>query len=188
MQALVPVTSLWLPIVLSAVLVFVVSSVIHMALSYHRNDFHVLPDQDGVLEVLQKFKVPPGDYMIPRAESLAGMKSPEFLAKLNRGPVFIATFLKPGPFNMGPSLLKWFAYCVVVGLFSGYVAGLSLGPGTPYLAVFRTVGTVAFAGYALALWQDSIWYKKAVTTTLKNTFDGLVYALITAGTFGWLWP
>ncbi len=188
MHALVPVTSLWLPILLAAVFVFVVSSVIHMALSYHRNDFRVLPDQDGVLEALQKFKLPPGDYMIPRAESMAGMKSPEFLAKLNRGPVFIATFLKPGPFNMGSSLLLWFVYCIVVSLFAGYVAGLSLGAGAPYMAVFRTVGTVAFVGYALALWQDTIWYKKAVGTTLKHTFDGFVYGLVTAGTFGWLWP
>ena len=47
---------------------------------------------------------------------------------------------------------------------------------------------MAFACYAIAGWQDSIWFKRSWSTTLKNTFDGLIYALVTAGTFGWLWP
>ena len=188
MSAAVPVFSLWLPILLSAVFVFVVSSVIHMALSYHRNDVRPIPDEAAIQEALGKFKIPPGDYMVPRAGSMAAMKTPEFMAKLQKGPVFLATFLPPGPFSMGKSLGQWFLYCFVVSLFAGYVAGVMLVPGTPYLTVFRVAGTVAFVGYAMALWQDSIWHARAVSTTLKSTFDGLVYGLVTAGTFGWLWP
>lgn len=41
---------------------------------------------------------------------------------------------------------------------------------------------------ALALLQNSIWYKRKWSSTLKSMADGLVYALVTAGTFGWLWP
>ncbi len=67
-------------------------------------------------------------------------------------------------------------------------AGRALPPGAHYLAVFRFAGATAFIGYSLALWQDSIWYKKQLSTTLRNTFDGLVYGLLTGGTFGWLWP
>jgi hypothetical protein len=89
---------------------------------------------------------------------------------------------------MGKQLASWFLYSILVGVFAGYVAGIVLGPGAPYLTVFRTTGTVAFAGYALGLWQNSIWYGKAWSITLKSTFDGLVYALLTAGAFGWLWP
>jgi hypothetical protein len=89
---------------------------------------------------------------------------------------------------MGLSLTLWFLYCIVMGVFAAYVSGRALGPGAHYLSVFRFAGCTAFAGYALALWQNSIWYKRAWTTTLKSTFDGLVYALLTAGTFGWLWP
>lgn len=49
-------------------------------------------------------------------------------------------------------------------------------------------GPMAFLGYVPGLWQDSIWYGRKWSTTLKNTLDGIVYALLTAGTFGWLWP
>ncbi|MBW2258413.1 MAG: hypothetical protein JRI25_27990 [Deltaproteobacteria bacterium] len=76
----------------------------------------------------------------------------------------------------------------LLGIFAAYVAGRALEPGAHYLAVFRFAGCMAFVGYALALWQNSIWYKRAWSTTLKSSFDGLVYALLTAGTFGWLWP
>ena len=188
MHAAVEVTSLWLPILLSAVIVFVASSIIHMALTYHRSDWRKLPDEAAAIDALGRSSIPPGDYMVPRAESMAAMKDPAFIAKLNKGPVFLATFLKPGPTNMGANLLKWFVYCIVVSIFAGYVAGIVLGPGTDYLVVFRVVGTVAFVGYALAYWQNSIWYGRSLSTTCKVTFDGLVYGLLTAGTFGWLWP
>jgi hypothetical protein len=185
---MVPVMSLWMPILLSAVIVFVASSLIHMVLGYHKNDFRRLPDEDGVLEALGKFEIPPGDYNVPCAGSMAAMKDPAFVAKLKKGPVLIATFLKPGGFDMGSNLLQWFVYCVVVSLFAAYVTGIAMGPGDHYRPVFRMVSTVAFAGYVLAQWQSTIWYKKSVGTTLRNTLDGLVYALLTGGAFGWLWP
>ena len=93
-----------------------------------------------------------------------------------------------GPVGMGKNLMIWFVYAVVVGVFAGYVAGRALPVGAPYLAAFRFAGTVAFVGYALALWQMSIWYRRAWTTTIKATIDGLIYALLTAVSFGWLWP
>jgi len=185
---MVPVMSLWMPILLSAVIVFVASSVIHMMLGYHANDFRRLPDEDGVLEALGKFNIPPGDYHAPRAGSMAAMKDPAFVARMKKGPVFMVTFLKPGGFDMGSNLLQWFVYCAVVGLFAAYVTGRAMGPGAHYMTVFRMVSTVAFVGYVLALWQNTIWYKKSLGTTLRNTFDGLVYALLTGGAFGWLWP
>ena len=54
--------------------------------------------------------------------------------------------------------------------------------------MFRFVGVTAFLAYAAALWPMSIWYRRSWLTTFKGTVDGLVYALLTAGTFGWLWP
>ena len=185
---MVSVFSLWLPILLSAIVVFVVSSVLHMVLRYHANDFRALPDEGGVIEALSRFDIPPGDYSLPKAGSMSAMKDPVFLARLAKGPVFMGTFMRPGPVNMGPSLLRWFAYSVVVGVLAAYVTGRALGPGANYLAVFRICGTVAFVSYSMALWQQTIWYQKSVTTTLKLPFDGLVYALVTAGMFGWLWP
>jgi len=93
-----------------------------------------------------------------------------------------------GGISMGRNLILWFVYCVVVSVFAAYIAGRALPQGTVYLNVFRFAGATAFIGYAAALWQMSIWYHRAWTTTIKSTVDGLIYALLTAGTFGWLWP
>lgn len=179
--------SLWAPILISAVIVFVASSVIHMVLPYHRSDYGKLASEDAVMDTLRKFGIAPGDYMIPCAGSPEVMKSPEFKEKVKRGPVALLTVM-PGGFAMGKRLAQWFVYLIGVGILAGYVAGRALGPHAPYLSVFRFVGTVAFTSYGLALWQNSIWYSRSWSTTLKSNFDALIYALLTAGTFGWLWP
>ena len=185
---MVPVMSLWLPILLSAVFVFVASSIIHMMLPYHKGDYRKVPAEDDVMDALRKFNIPPGDYMLPRCDSAAEMKSPAFLEKMKKGPVAIMTVMPSGQPSMGPQLAQWFVYCAIIGVFAAYLAGRAVGPGTHYLTIFRLVGTCAFAGYALALPQFSIWYKRSWSTTLVSMFDGLVYACLTAGTFGWLWP
>ena len=181
-------SALLVPIVLSAVIVFVASSIIHMALPWHRNDYPKVPNEERVREALRPLAIPPGDYMIPRASSMQDMKSPEFVAKMNEGPVMVVTVLPNGPWTMGKNLAQWFVYSIVVGVFAAYVAGTALPPGAPYPRVFQLVGVTAFIGYALALWQLSIWYRRDWMTTVKSNVDGLIYGLLTAGTFGWLWP
>ncbi|MFQ5678571.1 MAG: hypothetical protein ACE5HP_03850 [Gemmatimonadota bacterium] len=185
---MVTIMALWLPILLSAAIVFVASSVIHMLLRYHHSDFGKVPEEDRVLGALREAGVPPGDYVIPCPGGPEGRKDPEFLAKVEQGPMAFLTLMPGGQLSMGKNLVQWFLYCVVVGVFGAYIAGRALEPGAEYLAVFRFVGCTTFIGYALALWQNSIWYRRAWSTTLKSTFDGLVYALLSAGTFGWLWP
>jgi len=185
---MVPILSLWLPILAAAVIVFVASSLLHMALPYHKGDYAKLPHEDDVMEAMRKAGVQPGDYMMPSAGSMAALKDPAFLEKYAKGPVGAMTIMPSGTPTMGPQLALWFVYCVVVGIFAAYIAGRALQPGAHYLAVFRFAGATAFIGYSLALWQDSIWYKKKWSTTIKNTIDGLIYGLLTGGTFGWLWP
>ena len=180
--------ALWLPILLSAVIVFVASSIIHMATPWHKNDCLQVPNEDKVMDALRPFAIPPGDYMMPRPASMQDMKSPEFLAKMAKGPVMMFTMMSAGPVTMGKNLVQWFLFCVVVGIFAAYVAGHTLAVGTPYPQVFRVVGATAFVGYVLAAWPMSIWYKRAWSTTIKSSVDGLIYGLLTAGTFGWLWP
>ena len=185
---MVPVMSLWVPILLSAVIVFIASSLIHMVLPVHKNDFKKLPEEDGAMEALRKLGLSPGEYVFPCVGSMKEMKDPAFVEKRKKGPVGFLTVMESGEVSMGPSLAQWFLYCVVVGVFAAYVAGRALEPGAHYLKVFRFAGVTAFVGYSLALWQSTIWYKRAWTTTLKSNVDGLVYGLLTAGTFGWLWP
>lgn len=185
---MVPVMSLWPPILLSAVVVFVASSIIHMALGYHRNDYKKFPDEDGVMDALRKFAIPPADYIFPCGGSPKAMKDPAFREKWNKGPIGFMTVVPGGPPTMGKYFVSWFIYCIVVGIFAAYIAGRALQPGAPYLAVFRFAGCTAFIGYSLALWQYAIWFRRSWVTTLKSTIDGLIYGLLTAGVFGWLWP
>jgi sulfite exporter TauE/SafE len=75
-----------------------------------------------------------------------------------------------------------------VSVLAAYVVGRATPPGALYMHVFQLVSSVAFIGYSVALWQMSIWYRRSWNTTIKATVDGLIYALLTAGVFGWLWP
>ncbi len=186
---MIGVLALWLPILVAAVLVFVASSIIHMFLPYHKTDYTKVPDEDGVMDAMRGFNIPPGDYVVPHAGSTEAMKSEEFRAKAKKGPVWFMTVLPAGdPSAMGGQLAQWFLYCVIVGVFAAYIASRAAAPGAEYLTVFRFAGCTAFVGYALAHMQRSIWYKQAWSTTLKNMFDGLIYGLLTAGSFAWLWP
>ena len=185
---MVTIGSLWFSILLSAVLVFVVSAALHMLLPYHRSDFAKVPAEDDLRRALGSLSIPPGDYMVPYAGTPEVMRSPEHAARMNEGPVVFMTVFPNGPVAMGVSLTQWFGYLVVVAVFAAYLAGRTLGSGAEYLSVFRVVGTVAFLGYAVALCQNSIWYRRKWSTTLKSMLDGLIYAIVTAGVFASSWP
>jgi hypothetical protein len=179
---------LWLPILLAAVIVFVASSIIHMGPFWHRGDYPKVADQDRLLDALRPFLPPPGDYLLPRANNMKEMRTPEHMEKLAKGPVVMLTVFPKGPFSMSRNLVQWFVYTLVVSFFTAYITGRALPPGTSYLHVFQIAGASAFVGYSLALVQMSIWYRRGWNLTIKALFDGLIYGLLTAGTFGWLWP
>ena len=185
---MVAITQLWMPILVSAVIVFVVSAIIHMVLPIHRNEYQKLGAEDEVMEALRKAGVGSGEYMVPHPGSMAGMREPAFVEKRTKGPVAMITVLPAGPPGMGKNLFQWFVYTILIGLFAAYIAGRALGPGAPYRSVFRFAGCTAFTGYSLAILQASIWGGRPWSTTLKHVVDGLVYGLMTGGTFGWLWP
>jgi len=178
----------WLPILLSAVVVFIASSVNHMFLPWHKGDYGKVPNETGVMDALRPFGLTPGDYMLPRPGSTQDMKSAEFGDKLKKGPVMIATVMPSGPFKMGKSLLLWFVYLVVVGYFAAYVAAHAQPGWIGYRQVFRYAGLTAFLAHAGALAQFSIWYRRSWVTTFKTMIDGVIYAALTAGVLGWLWP
>ncbi len=184
---MVPLSALWLPIVLSAVIVFVVSSIMHMVLPYHKGDYQKLPDEDKVLPALRAAGLTRGLYIFPFADH-STMKSPEVVEKYKQGPVGMVTIFPSGPPVMPKFLGLWFGYCLIVGFFVAYLAAHTVAQGTYYLAVFRVVGTAAFLAYGLGNMSNSIWKGQTWSMTIKEVIDGLVYALLTAGTFGWLWP
>lgn len=185
---MVPLTALWLPILLSVAIVFVASSILHMGPLWHKHDYPKVPNEEGLRAALRPLAIPPGDYIVPRPTSREELRDPKFSEKVNEGPNLILTVLPNGPWSMGRNFGLWLAYLLVVSIFAAYVAGRALPSGTAYIHVFRFVGATAFLGYAAALWQLSIWYRRAWSMTIKATVDGLIYALLTAGIFGWLWP
>ncbi len=181
-------SQLILPILLSGVIVFIASSIVHMFTPWHKNDFAKVPNEERARDAIGGLGIPPGDYMIPKCDTMEEMKSPEFAEKMKKGPVLMMTVMPNGPPTMGGQLGGWFIYTIVISVFAAYVSSRALPWSADYLHVFRFAGVTAFMGYSGALWPQSIWYKKSWGTTIRSTLDGLLYALLTAGVFGWLWP
>jgi hypothetical protein len=185
---MVPLASLWLPTLLAAAFVFLASSILHMALTYHRSDYRQLPRESERLAALGGSDLAPGLYSFPFCASPKEMKGPEMRARFDRGPVGLLIAYPNGPVRMGKYLGGWFVYLLVVSFFVAYLAAHTLSPGARYLEVFRVVGAAAFLAYGLGRVVDSIWMGVPWSNTLRGVVDGLLYALVTAGTFGWLWP
>jgi hypothetical protein len=176
---------LWLPIIVSAVLVFIASSIAHMVLPYHRSDYKKLANEDAARAALRG--TAPGNYALPYCTH-QDMKSPEMEAKRKAGPIAVLNVLPSGEMNMGKFLGLWFVYVFLISFFVAYAAYHTLPAGTHYLAVFRVVGTMAFLAYGLANIPNAVWRGWTWSLVFKEMFDGLIYALLTAGTFGWRWP
>lgn len=185
---MVTIAQLWMPVLLAAVAVFIVSSVIHMALPWHAGDFKKLPQEDQVLGALRPFSIAPGDYMGPRPDSMKDMGSEAFKQKLALGPRVIMTVMPPGTFGMGKNLAAWFVYALVLAAVVGGMDCLLFRTGADWHDVFHVsliAGTLAYGG---AHWQAWIWYDKNLVTTVKNTIDAVIYAAVTAGLLAFFWP
>ncbi|MGB9237191.1 MAG: hypothetical protein WCC04_22505 [Terriglobales bacterium] len=179
--------ALWLPIVVSAVIVFVASSIMHMVLPYHRNDYSQLPEEDKIRAVLRAANLKRGLYVFPYCTH-ENMKSPALQEKYKEGPVGFMNIMPSGPPVMPKFMAQWFVFCLVISFFTAYLTWHALGPGANYLVVFRIAGCAAFMAYGLARLSDGIWRGQLWSSVMKEVFDGLVYGLLTAGAFGWLWP
>lgn len=185
---MVPITTLWLPILLSAVFTFIMSSLIHMVFKWHQADYGELPDEAAALDVLSKQNLAPGMYTLPHCADMSQMTSPEMVKKFERGPVAFLTVMPSGLPKMGAHLAKWFTLTVIVGVFVAYLTGRFLGPDAHYLTVFRLAGTATFMAYAMGEPVAWIWKGQPLGMTLRHMLDSLLYSLLVGGTFGWLWP
>ena len=184
---MVSLLTLWMPIVLSAIFVFIASSIMHMFLPYHRSDYRALPEEEKALTSLRGLGLTKGLYVFPFTTHKE-MRSPAMVEKYKAGPVGMMTVLASEPPPMPRFLGMWFLFCLIVGVFVAYVCAHTLRAGMPYRGVFRVAGTVAFMAYGVGRLSDAIWRGTTWSMTIKEVIDGLVYGLLTAGTFGWLWP
>ena len=184
---MVPLSTLGLPILVAAIIVFVASAIMHTVLPYHKSDCQQIPDEALVLAAFRTAGLKRGYYHFPFT-SHKEMKSPAMIEKYKQGPVGMMTVLPSGPPVMPKFLGMWFGYCLIIGVFVAYLTGHTVAPGTSYLAVFRVAGTAAFLAYGLGQLSNGIWKAQPWGMTIKEVIDGLVYGMLTAGTFGWLWP
>jgi hypothetical protein len=181
-------TSLWLPILLSAVAVFIVSSIVHMVLPHHRHDFDRLPGEDDVMRALAQGTPAPATYMFPFAGSMAAMKDPAWVEKRTRGPAGIITIMPAGMPVMAKNLVAWFIYSIVISVFAAYIASRALRPGAESGEVLRFTAATAFFCYGVGMAHESVWFNRRWSTTVKYLFDALLYAFATGAVFVWLWP
>ena len=179
--------SLLLPILVSAVVVFVLTMVLHMT-PWHRTDYARLPDEDGVMQALRPFNIPPNDYTVPHPGSGDYMKSPEYDAKRGAGPVMNVTVMPSGPWRIGRMTGLWFLFTLLVSAIVACVVGTIVPPGGRTHAVFHHAVVITFLSYAMGAVPLSIWYNRKWSTTFKNAADSLVYALAAGWIFWMMWP
>ena len=184
---MVSLAALWLPILVSAVLVFVAGFVMNMVLPHHRTDFAKLSDEDAFRDAVRSQGLAQGQYHFPHASTGAEMKDPAYQEKVNAGPVGIL-IVGPSGNTMPKQLVLHFIYVLVLSLMAGYMGSTCLPAGVDYMKVYQVVGTAAVLAYSGALFLNSIWFHMSWSLTIKHAIDGLVYGMLTAGVFGWLWP
>ncbi len=185
---MVTIGALWLPILLSAVSVWVASAIIWMVMPHHKSDYGKFPDEDAVRQTLAPQNLAPGLYDVPHITSPSDLKDVELGRKFEEGPVGYFTAVPAGVPTMGSKILLSVVFYFVISVVVAYLAGRTFAQGEDYLAVFRITGTVAWLAYGTATVPDAIWFGRPWSQIGKGLLDALVYALLTAGFFGWLWP
>jgi hypothetical protein len=179
---------LWMPIILSAVAVFVASSLIHMVLKWHNSDYRKLPNEDSVRAAIRAGNPAPGQYIVPHCLGMKEMQTPEFQQKFVEGPVGFITLRPNGAPRMGGTLALWFLFTLAIGVIAAYVAAKTLPPGATFGQVCRVVGTLSFLAYAGGSVTNGIWMGKPWSSVAKDVVDGLIYGALTGAVFGSLWP
>ncbi len=184
----VSLLQLWMPILLGGALAWFASGIIHMALPYHKSDYKQLPNEEDVTNAIRKGSLGTGIYTFPFCSDMKEMGSDSTKEKFNKGPVGMLTMFPNGIPQMGKLMGQQIAFFIIGTTLIAYCASLALAPGTDYMVVFRTISAISFLAFGWALIPYSIWYGHPWAVTFKYMFDALVYALILAGVFGWLWP
>jgi len=180
------ITALWLPIVVSTIAVFILSSLINMMLPWHKKDFAPLPSEDALLDAFRTAGVQPGDYMMPYASGMEDMRSEAHKQKVLRGPVVIMSVMQRKSLSMTPFLVGWLIFVFLVSVLAACMAVVGAPVGGAH-TIFHVVGLFTWSAYAFALWPLAIWYGRSTRVTLTATLDGLIYAVATGLIFVWLW-
>ncbi len=176
-------TALWLPIVVSSVVLFFASAVAWMFMPHHRNDYAKLGSEEKFITLVRDLHVPVGRYMFPYCTHQEANDS-EMKRKFKEGPSGTLTVL--GHVNMGANVACTFVFFLIVNVCLAYLFWFALaGSDTSFLRVFRIAGTAGILTYTVAAIPNDIWFKRPAWT---NILDGIVYGLIVGLIFAAMWP
>lgn len=178
---------LWIPILASAVLVFIASSVIHMLIKWHQSEYRGFSNEDAVRSAIRAGNAAPGQYVVPYCRDMKEMAAPEMQAKFVEGPNAFITLRAPGAPNMGRPLMLWFLYIVGIGVITAYVASKTLHADATFWQVCRVASVLPFIAYCGGSVQMGIWMGKPWASVARDILDGFIYGAITGLTFAWLW-
>jgi hypothetical protein len=179
---------LWLPILVTAVLIFIASSLIHMVIKWHNADYKKLSNEDAVLAAIRSGTSAPGQYIMPYCSDMKEMQNETMKQKYIDGPIGIMTIRKNGVPAIGGMLIQWFVFSVVVAALAGLLALQSFGLGADHHRAGHLVGMVSLLTYFGGSVQMAIWMGKPWSAVFKDLIDSLIYATISALVFMWLWP
>ncbi|GMV26771.1 MAG: hypothetical protein AMXMBFR58_28020 [Phycisphaerae bacterium] len=179
--------SLWLPIVVSAAAVWIVSAIMWMVMPHHRNDQVRLPDEKAFMDFVRSQGIPPGNYAFPDCKTAAARNAPEVKEALDKGPMGTLSVWKP-PMKMGPKMVATFVVLLIVSAIIGYLAALTIDPKPAAMRVLRVVGTAGILAYTFGGVCNMIWFGAYTRTIIASIVDGIVYGLVTGLVFMWLWP
>lgn len=175
---------LWLPILVSAVVIFILSAVVWMVLPHHKKEWTGADNEAALLDVLRA-GTKPGQYMFPFLDW--GEKDPDAIARYAAGPHGNMT-VWAGPPKMGRNMLCTFIFFFVVLVGVAYIAAIALEPGAEFMKVFQITGATAFLAFTMGGIPHGIWFGRSVHSLVTDFIDATVYALVAAGIFGALWP
>ena len=178
------IIDLWLPILVSSVLIWIVSALIWTVLPWHKDDFSKVEDEEGARAALKGLS--PGFYNVPHCVDQKALKDPATQQKFEDGPLAFITILPNGMPPMGRNMALSFLHGIFICVLCAYFVTRTVDPNASYLAVFRIAGTVTWVAYGVAYIQDSIWFGRPWSITMKSLMDALIYGLLTGGVFGWL--
>jgi len=180
---------LWLPILLSAVVVFVISCLVHMVIKWHASDYTSLANEDTVRAALRAGNPAPGRYVLPHCREMKDMGSEAMQQKYREGPVGHLTLLPNGTPNLGKYLGLWFVWSLVIAIVAGYLASRLIGWDHSHArAAGKLVGAVTFIAHGFGTVTESIWSGRPWSSSVKYLLDAALYAIGSALVFCWLWP
>jgi hypothetical protein len=182
---MISLTTLWLPIVLSTVAVFIASNILWMALPFwHRRDYGKLPDERPILDALSN--AASGQYIAPFVNWSKLPK--EEREAMQKRPMALVLVRNPAKFAFPAALSMWIVYLLLITILIAWIPAATLSAGAPYADVFCIVFAATILAHSFGSVSDSIWYGKPWSVTVKEIVDGIIYGLVTAALFAWLWP